>query len=141
MEAPARGNDSVTPSTTEHLQAGQCRQRRCRENPGRGLRHGEDAVDHDARSVRGIDLHVHDAIGRQWQCGTVQLDMALPEKFELEYKDSDGALKRPIMIHRAIFGSIERFLGILIEHFAGKLCIVALLLLLVCCSDNTIFRI
>lgn len=67
-----------------------------------------------------IDLHVHDALGRRWQCGTVQLDMSLPEKFELEYKDSDGELKRPIMIHRAIFGSIERFLGILIEHFAGK---------------------
>jgi threonyl-tRNA synthetase len=67
-----------------------------------------------------IDLHVHDAIGRQWQCGTVQLDMALPEKFDLEYKACDGETKRPIMIHRAIFGSIERFLGILIEHFAGK---------------------
>lgn len=67
-----------------------------------------------------IDLHVHDALGRQWQCGTIQLDMSLPEKFDLEYKDSDGEMKRPIMIHRAIFGSIERFLGILIEHFAGK---------------------
>jgi len=67
-----------------------------------------------------IDLHVHDAIGRRWQCGTIQLDMSLPEKFKLEYKDSDGEYKRPIMIHRAIFGSIERFLGILIEHFAGK---------------------
>ncbi|MCP5505545.1 MAG: threonine--tRNA ligase [Chlamydiales bacterium] len=67
-----------------------------------------------------IDLHVHDALGRRWQCGTVQLDMALPERFELEYKDRDGDFKRPIMIHRAIFGSIERFLGILIEHFAGK---------------------
>ena len=67
-----------------------------------------------------IDLHVHDALDRRWQCGTVQLDMALPEKFELEYKNHEGAMKRPIMIHRAIFGSIERFLGILIEHFAGK---------------------
>ena len=67
-----------------------------------------------------IDLHVHDAIGRRWQCGTIQLDMSLPEKFKLEYKDSDGEFKRPIMIHHAIFGSIERFLGILIEHFAGK---------------------
>ena len=67
-----------------------------------------------------IDLHVHDALGRRWQCGTIQLDMSLPEKFALEYKDSDGEMKRPIMIHRAIFGSIERFLGILIEHFAGK---------------------
>ena len=67
-----------------------------------------------------IDLHVHDAIKRGWQCGTLQLDMALPQQFNLEYRDSDGLLKRPIMIHRAIFGSIERFLGILIEHFAGK---------------------
>ena len=67
-----------------------------------------------------IDFHVHDALGRSWQCGTVQLDMALPEKFELGYKDSDGKLKRPMLIHRAVFGSIERFLGILIEHFAGK---------------------
>ena len=67
-----------------------------------------------------IDFHVHDALGRGWQCGTIQIDMALPERFDLEYKDADGSLKRPIMIHRAIFGSIERFLGILIEHFAGK---------------------
>lgn len=68
-----------------------------------------------------IDIHIRDALGRTWQCGTVQLDMALPEKFELEYMDSDGVLKRPVMLHRAIFGSIERFFGILIEHFAGKL--------------------
>lgn len=67
-----------------------------------------------------IDLHVQDAIGRSWQCGTVQLDFSLPERFDLHYKDSDGSLKRPIMIHRALYGSIERFLGILIEHFKGK---------------------
>lgn len=67
-----------------------------------------------------IDLHIRDAIGRSWQCGTIQLDMSLPEKFELEYTDMDGSRKRPVMIHRAIFGSIERFFGILIEHFAGK---------------------
>lgn len=67
-----------------------------------------------------IDLHVHDSLARAWQCGTIQLDLALPKRFNLEYKDSDGSLKQPIMIHRAIFGSIERFLGILIEHFAGK---------------------
>ena len=67
-----------------------------------------------------IDIHIKDTLGRSWQCGTVQLDMALPEKFLLEYMDSDGQLKRPVMIHRALFGSIERFLGILIEHFAGK---------------------
>lgn len=67
-----------------------------------------------------IDIHVRDALGRSWQCGTVQLDMSLPEKFKLEYVDSDGTHKRPIMIHRAIFGSVERFFGILIEHFAGR---------------------
>ena len=67
-----------------------------------------------------IDIHIRDALGRSWQCGTVQLDMSLPEKFALEYVDKDGGHKRPIMIHRAIFGSVERFFGILIEHFAGK---------------------
>ena len=67
-----------------------------------------------------IDLHIQDALNRSWQCGTIQLDMSLPEKFELEYTDSDGEKKRPVMIHRAIFGSMERFFGILIEHFAGK---------------------
>lgn len=67
-----------------------------------------------------IDMHVRDAIGRTWQCGTVQLDMALPEKFELEYSAMDGTRKRPIIMHRALYGSIERFMGILIENFAGK---------------------
>lgn len=67
-----------------------------------------------------IDIHIRDALGRFWQCGTVQLDMSLPEKFDLVYVDSDGMQKRPVMLHRAIFGSIERFFGILVEHFAGK---------------------
>lgn len=67
-----------------------------------------------------IDIHIRDALGRSWQCGTIQLDMSLPEKFALEYMDSDGLHKRPVMLHRALFGSIERFLGILIEHFVGK---------------------
>ncbi len=67
-----------------------------------------------------IDIHIRDALGRSWQCGTVQLDMSLPEKFKLEYIDSDGEAKRPIMIHAAIFGSVERFFGILIEHFVGR---------------------
>lgn len=67
-----------------------------------------------------IDIHIRDAIGRFWQCGTIQLDLSLPEKFVLEYADGDGMHKRPIMLHRAIFGSIERFFGILVEHFAGK---------------------
>lgn len=67
-----------------------------------------------------IDVHIKDAIGRSWQCGTIQLDMSLPERFDLSYRAADGTTKRPIMIHRAIFGSFERFLGILVEHYAGK---------------------
>lgn len=67
-----------------------------------------------------IDLHIRDAINRSWQCGTIQLDMALPERFELEYTAQDGSRKRPVMIHRALFGSVERFFGILIEHFSGR---------------------
>jgi len=67
-----------------------------------------------------IDFHIRDALGRTWQCGTIQLDMALPQKFELEYTASDGSRKRPVMLHRALFGSVERFFGILIEHFAGR---------------------
>jgi threonyl-tRNA synthetase len=67
-----------------------------------------------------IDFHIRDALNRTWQCGTIQLDMALPEKFELEYTDHEGARRRPVMLHRAIFGSVERFFGILIEHFSGK---------------------
>jgi len=67
-----------------------------------------------------IDIHIKDALNRYWQCGTIQLDMSLPEKFDLVYIDNDGSQKRPVMIHRAIFGSVERFLGILTEHFAGN---------------------
>lgn len=67
-----------------------------------------------------IDFHLEDSIGRTWQCGTIQLDFQLPQRFELEYVGSDNEKHRPIVIHRVIFGSIERFIGILIEHFAGK---------------------
>ena len=66
-----------------------------------------------------IDFHLEDSIGRTWQCGTIQLDFQLPLRFNLEYTGADGEKHRPIMIHRVIFGSIERFIGILIEHFAG----------------------
>ncbi len=66
-----------------------------------------------------IDFHLEDSIGRTWQCGTIQLDFQLPLRFELEYTGADGEKHRPIMIHRVVFGSIERFIGILIEHFAG----------------------
>lgn len=67
-----------------------------------------------------IDFHLEDAIGRTWQCGTIQLDFQLPENFDLTYVDEDGEKKRPVMLHRALLGSVERFMGILIEHFAGK---------------------
>lgn len=78
-------------------------------NPGDGAFYGPK-----------IDVHIKDAIGRTWQCATIQLDMALPERFELEYTDRDGSRKRPVMLHRVVLGSIERFMGILIEHFKGR---------------------
>ncbi|MDD4136222.1 MAG: threonine--tRNA ligase [Candidatus Shapirobacteria bacterium] len=80
----------------------------CKINPGDGAFYGPK-----------LDFHIKDSLGRVWQCGTIQLDANLPERFDLEYTDSDGSKKRPIMLHRVIFGSIERFIGILIEHFAG----------------------
>lgn len=67
-----------------------------------------------------IDFHLEDSLGRTWQCGTVQLDFQMPQNFDLTYVDADGEKKRPVMLHRVCFGSIERFIGILIEHFAGK---------------------
>lgn len=80
----------------------------CKINPGDGAFYGPK-----------LDFHVTDSLGREWQCGTIQLDMNLPERFDLTYIDKDGEKKRPIMLHRVIFGSVERFIGILIEHFAG----------------------
>lgn len=67
-----------------------------------------------------LDFHLEDSIGRTWQCGTIQLDMQMPQRFDISYIGSDGEKHRPVMIHRVIFGSIERFIGILTEHFAGK---------------------
>lgn len=78
-------------------------------NPGDGAFYGPK-----------IDIHIKDSLGRSWQCGTIQLDSLLPERFNLVYTDSDGSEKRPVMAHRAIFGSMERFFAILVEHFAGK---------------------
>ncbi len=80
----------------------------CKINPGDGAFYGPK-----------LDFHIKDSLGRVWQCGTIQLDCNLPERFDLTYIDSDGSKKRPIMLHRVIFGSIERFIGILIEHYAG----------------------
>ena len=93
-----------------------------------GLRGALDAYGLEYRLNEGdgafygpkIDLHIMDALKRTWQCGTIQLDMSLPERFDLSYIAQDNEKHRPIMIHRTILGSIERFLGILIEHFAGK---------------------
>ena len=77
-------------------------------NPGDGAFYGPK-----------LDFHIKDSLGREWQCGTIQLDMNLPERFDLTYVEKDGSKVRPVMLHRVIFGSIERFIGILIEHFAG----------------------
>ena len=77
-------------------------------NPGDGAFYGPK-----------LDFHIKDSLGRVWQCGTIQLDMNLPERFDLTYIDSDGSKKRRVMLHRVIYGSIERFIGILIEHYAG----------------------
>lgn len=86
---------------------------------------GDQKIDYQLNEGDGafygpkIDFHLQDAIGRTWQCGTIQLDFSMPEKFDLEYIGEDGKQHRPVMLHRAIYGSIERFLGILIEHYAG----------------------
>ena len=80
----------------------------CKINPGDGAFYGPK-----------LDFHIKDSLGRVWQCGTIQLDMNLPERFDLTYICSDGSKKRPVMLHRVIYGSIERFIGILIEHYAG----------------------
>ena len=66
-----------------------------------------------------LDFHLADSLGRTWQCGTIQLDMQMPERFELEYVGEDGQKHRPVMIHRVVLGSIERFIGVITEHFAG----------------------
>ena len=68
-----------------------------------------------------IDVHIRDAIGRRWQISTLQVDFGQPENFELEYATADNTRERPVMIHRALFGSVERFFGILVEHYAGAL--------------------
>lgn len=78
-------------------------------NPGEGAFYGPK-----------LEFVLRDAIGRDWQCGTLQVDMNLPKRFELDYVDEDGNKKTPVMLHRALFGSLERFIGILIEHHAGK---------------------
>lgn len=103
------GSDEIWDQSEEAL-ANACRHagRDFNVNPGDGAFYGPK-----------LDIHIKDSLGRDWQCGTVQLDMNLPERFECTYVDADGSRKTPLMLHRVVYGSIERFIGILIENFAG----------------------
>ncbi|MGQ9557502.1 MAG: threonine--tRNA ligase [Desulfurispora sp.] len=105
----AMGSDEIWEVATRALEnALQDKNMPYKVNPGDGAFYGPK-----------IDFHLEDCLGRTWQCGTIQLDFLMPEKFDLTYVGEDGLKHRPVMIHRVIFGSIERFIGILIEHFAG----------------------
>jgi threonyl-tRNA synthetase len=108
--AKSIGSDRQWQLATDGLEAAlKSYGREYKVNPGDGAFYGPK-----------IDVHIKDALGRTWQCGTVQLDMSLPERFDLTYIGADNERHRPIMIHRVIYGSIERFFGILVEHFAGR---------------------
>lgn len=106
----AIGEEAIWQEATSHLQKALQN-----ENLSFGVKEGEGAF-----YGPKIEFNVEDSLGRKWQLGTIQVDFFLPERFELEYTGSDGSKHRPIMLHRAILGSLERFLGILIEHYAGK---------------------
>lgn len=103
------GSEEIWAQSEEAL-ANACRHagREFKVNPGDGAFYGPK-----------LDIHIKDSLGRDWQCGTVQLDMNLPERFECTYVDSEGKRQTPLMLHRVVYGSIERFIGILIEHFGG----------------------
>jgi threonyl-tRNA synthetase len=108
--AKAIGSDEIWEKSTSALRSVlEKRNINYQLNPGDGAFYGPK-----------IDYHIKDCLGRSWQCGTIQLDFSMPQRFGLQYVSSDGSRKTPVMIHRAIFGSLERFLGILIEHFAGN---------------------
>ncbi len=105
----AMGDDAIWEVATEALrEAMEEYGLKYKVNPGDGAFYGPK-----------IDFHLEDSLGRTWQCGTIQLDMQMPEKFDLTYIGEDGQKHRPVMIHRALYGSMERFIGILIEHYAG----------------------
>ena len=104
------GTDEEWERATEALREALERQgREYRVSPGEGTFYGPK-----------IDFHITDALGRSWQCGTCQVDFQMPQRFELTYQGEDNAEHRPVMIHRALLGSMERFAGILIEHYAGR---------------------
>jgi threonyl-tRNA synthetase len=104
------GTDEQWQRATEALREALDRQGREYDvSPGEGTFYGPK-----------IDFHITDALGRSWQCGTCQVDFQMPERFELTYRGEDNAEHRPVMIHRALLGSMERFAGILIEHYAGR---------------------
>jgi len=106
----AMGDPKLWEKAEKYLQeAMKAKKLKYKINPGEGAFYGPK-----------IDFHIKDALGRSWQCGTIQVDFSMPEKFNLTYEGKDGRKHRPVMIHRAIYGSLERFLGILIEHFAGR---------------------
>ncbi|RYD06900.1 hypothetical protein N752_01870 [Desulforamulus aquiferis] len=103
------GSDEMWEMATESLrEALEAKEMNYKVNEGDGAFYGPK-----------IDFHLTDSLGRTWQCGTIQLDFQMPEKFDLNYVGEDGQKHRPVMIHRVVFGSIERFIGILVEHFAG----------------------
>ena len=103
------GSDEVWELTTNALKAAMDdRGLEYRINEGDGAFYGPK-----------IDFHLEDSLGRTWQCGTIQLDMQMPERFDIDYVGEDGQKHRPVMIHRVVYGSMERFIGILIEHYAG----------------------
>jgi threonyl-tRNA synthetase len=110
MPENAMGSKEVWDKAEIYLQeAMKSKKMRFKINPGEGAFYGPK-----------IDFHIKDALGRSWQCGTIQVDFSMPEKFDLTYEGQDGRKHRPVMVHRAIYGSFERFIGILIEHFAGR---------------------
>ncbi|MBW2977496.1 threonine--tRNA ligase [Candidatus Woesearchaeota archaeon] len=106
----AMGSKEVWDKAEKYLaEAMKAKKMKFKINPGEGAFYGPK-----------LDFHIKDALGRSWQCGTIQVDFSMPEKFDLTYEGKDGRKHRPVMVHRAIYGSLERFLGILIEHFAGR---------------------
>jgi threonyl-tRNA synthetase len=117
---PGRTSASATDAIWDTRRAG-ARRRPARQRPGRSTVSPGDGAFYGPK----IEFTLKDAIGRHWQCGTIQLDFYLPERLDAEYVAEDGSRKRPVMLHRAIVGSLERFIGILIEHHAGALPAVA----------------